>query len=556
MGPCVGKPNNGAGLQSVNETSSPVKGTSSLSAREAPVCAQTSDVKSLKSDRINRSQFIMSNRGTIREVYKMENRTLGEGAYGSVSKGVHKTLNVARAIKTMSKASVKHVRRFQQEIQILKDMDHPNIIKLFETFEDDRNFSLVMELCTGGELLDRIVEAGHFTEKDAAAVVQQMLSAVFYMHKNGVCHRDLKPENFLFFDKGPINKNILKMIDFGLSARFEESGPVLHTKAGTPYYVAPEVLQGEYDQACDLWSCGVIMYTMLCGHPPFYGKTDNEVLRKVKKGIYSFDHKCWKHISQDAKTLIGHLLKYNPKERYTAEQALKHPWIRDCAPRAESTSIIRDDMVRNLRSFRSQSKLKKAALNIIAGQMSEDRILELRAAFKALDVNGEGLLTLEELQIGMVQAKFDTSKFNMYAIMEGVDADGSGLIDYTEFLAATLDKKLYLQRDACWAAFCVFDQDNNGQISLTELREILETGSVGEVLDQDGRTTEDILLEVDKNGDGSIDFDEFLDMMKGGGSMSLPRASDLTPKLKGGKSPGSFRSRHSGGKFLAARGGA
>eukprot|EP00931_Biecheleriopsis_adriatica_P085110 TRINITY_DN5933_c0_g1_i3.p1 TRINITY_DN5933_c0_g1~~TRINITY_DN5933_c0_g1_i3.p1 ORF type:complete len:578 (-),score=167.09 TRINITY_DN5933_c0_g1_i3:168-1823(-) len=551
MGACVGKPNiGGAGLEIVNETSSP-------SGREVPVCVQTSDAKSFKSDHINRSQFIMSNRGTIREVYKTENGKIGEGTYGSVSKGVHKTLNVERAIKTMSKANIKHVRRFQQEIQILKDMDHPNIIKLFETFEDNRSFSLVMELCTGGELFDRIMEAGHFTEKDAAAVVQQMLSAVFYMHKNGVCHRDLKPENFLFFDKGPINKNILKIIDFGLSTRFEEGGPDLHTKAGTPYYVAPEVLQGKYDQACDLWSCGVIMYTMLCGYPPFYGKTDQEVLSKVKKGIYSFDQKYWKNISQDAKTLIGHLLKYNPKDRYTAEQALKDPWIRDCAPRAESTSIIQDDMVRNLRSFRSQNKLKKAALNIIAGQMSEDQIMELRAAFKALDANGDGLLTLEELRSGMVQAKFDTRKFNMDAIMEGVDADGSGLIDYTEFLAATLDKKLYLQRDACWAAFCVFDQDNNGQISLKELKEILENGSVDEVLDLDGRTTEEILLEVDKNGDGSIDFEEFMDMMKGGRSMSLSRAaSDLTPKSKGGKSPGSVRSRPSGGKSPAARGGA
>jgi len=273
---------------------------------------------------------------------------------------------------------------------------------------------------------------------------------------------------------------------------------------------------------------------------------------KVQKGKYSFDQMSWKHISQDAKTLIGHLLEYNPKERYTAEQALRDPWIRDCAPRAESTSIIQEDMVRSLRSFRSQNRLKKAALNIIAGQMSEDRILDLRAAFKTLDVNGDGLLTLEELCSGIVQAKFDTRTFDMDIIMEGVDSDGSGLIDYTEFLAATLDKKLYLQREACWTAFCVFDHDNNGQISLKELKETLENGSVEEVLDLDGRTTEEILQEVDKNGDGSIDFEEFMDMMKGGRSMSLSRASDLTPKSKGGKSPGSLIDV----KSLAAHGGA
>eukprot|EP00438_Fugacium_kawagutii_P030375 Skav226472 [mRNA] locus=scaffold4441:25779:38350:- [translate_table: standard] len=292
----------------------------------------------------------------------------------------------------------------------MKSMDHPNIIKLQETFEDRKHIYLAMELCTGGELFDRIIEVGQFTEKDAAIVMQQMLSAVFYMHKR----------------QGPMEKNLLKIIDFGLSKCFELNQP-MSTKAGTPYYVAPQVLSGKYDCTCDIWSCGVIMYTMLCGYPPFYGKTDQEVLSKVRKGMYQFEPKYWRHISQDAKKLITMLLKFEPETRYTAEQALQDTWIKDRAPKAE-------DM--------SKNKLKKAALNIIAGQMSE----------------------------------------------------------------------------------------------------ILENGSVDQVID--GTHSEDLLQEVDRNGDGSIDFEEFMEMMRGR-SMSMSMET-TTPRTKVGarsRSPSLLRSR-------------
>merc|ERR1719199_1603179 len=192
-------------------------------------------------------------------------------------------------------------------------MDHPNIIKLFESFEDHRNIYLILELATGGELFDRIIETGHFTEVQAAIVMQQILRGIFYMHEIKLTHRDLKPENFLFQTKDPIEKCTLKIIDFGLSCKFGE-GAVLTTKAGTPYYVAPQVLQGRYDQASDLWSCGVIMYVLLCGYPPFYGETDSEVLNKVRSGRFSFGSSCWRAVTQDAKDLIRELIKMDPKQ--------------------------------------------------------------------------------------------------------------------------------------------------------------------------------------------------------------------------------------------------
>ncbi|EER07958.1 calcium-dependent protein kinase, putative, partial [Perkinsus marinus ATCC 50983] len=173
-----------------------------------------------------------------------------------------------------------------------------------------------MELCTGGELFDRIIEVGHFTEVQAAIIMQQILRAIYYMHENHIMHRDLKPENFLFSTKEPLEKSCLKIIDFGLSTKFGKDD-IMTTKAGTPYYVAPQVLAGKYDESCDLWSCGVIMYILLCGYPPFYGETDADVLTKVRLGNYTFNASDWKGISEDAKDLIRKLLKINPRDRYT-----------------------------------------------------------------------------------------------------------------------------------------------------------------------------------------------------------------------------------------------
>merc|ERR1719238_1420269 len=150
-----------------------------------------------------------------------------------------------RAVKSIAKQQMKNIDRFKAEIAIMKIMDHPNIIKLYESFEDHRNIYLILELCTGGELFDRIIDSGHFTEVQAAIVMQHMFRAIFYMHENHIVHRDLKPENFLFTTKEPIEKTHLKVIDFGLACKFAD-GQVLSTKAGTPYYVAPQVLTGKY----------------------------------------------------------------------------------------------------------------------------------------------------------------------------------------------------------------------------------------------------------------------------------------------------------------------
>lgn len=461
-----------------------------------------------KGDGFSKDKLILNVAGKITDSYKIDKKKLGEGSFGFVSQCTNKFTNSVRAVKTL--------------------MDHPNIVKLYESFEDQRNIYLVLELCVGGELFDRIIDLGHFTEVQAAIVMQHIFRAMFYMHEKQICHRDLKPENFLFMSKDPIEETTLKIIDFGLACRFSKDKP-LTTKAGTAYYVAPQVLAGRYDHTADLWSCGVIMYVVLCGYPPFYAENDAEVMARVRSGNFEFKNADWKHISDDAKALIRNLLKMNPKERYTAEQSLNNVWVKMKAPKATNVALD-SGLVKRLKGFRVQNRLKKAALHVIASQLSEDQISSLRDVFTALDANGDGLLTCQELKDGLEQAGFKELPPDLQQIMDDVDADGSGVIDYTEFLAATLEKKVYHQEGICWAAFRVFDRNGDGKISKEEVAHILGDGDVQSVACRD---LAELMADVDVNGDGEIDFQEFMDMMRGG--PASPKSSSNSMEMKGEK---------------------
>eukprot|EP00930_Biecheleria_cincta_P055316 TRINITY_DN41645_c0_g1_i1.p1 TRINITY_DN41645_c0_g1~~TRINITY_DN41645_c0_g1_i1.p1 ORF type:complete len:484 (+),score=101.28 TRINITY_DN41645_c0_g1_i1:61-1512(+) len=457
---------------------------------------------------------VVDNNGQVRDMYQIEKKELGAGSYGHVSKCIHNKSRQARALKSIKKAQGKNaVDRCYAEIAIMKKLDHPSIIKLYESFEDRQYIYLIMELCTGGELFDRIVEANHFTETQAAIIMKQMISSIYYLHSNHICHRDLKPENFLFQTKTEIETDLLKLIDFGLATRYTQ-GQVLHTKSGTPYYVAPEVLRGSYNEACDLWSCGVIMFVLLCGYPPFHADTDREILSLVGRGEVKFDPTDWRDVSQDAKNLIRLLVEKDyQKKRYTAEQALGHVWISKMAPQA-TKEPLQAGVVGNLRSFNAANRFKRLALQVIATQLSEDKYNHLRRLFLSLDNNGDGMLSIKEISDGLKEAKLDSRELQQ--ILSTIDCDRSGMIEYKEFLAATMDQRDYLNSDACWSAFCVFDKNGDGKISLDELKLVLKDESVGAALkDSKLQSAEELMREIDRDGNNEIDFEEFMAMMTG-----------------------------------------
>lgn len=447
--------------------------------------------------------FTHSNQGAVNDFYDTVEE-LGSGSFGQVFKVRNKKTGVIRALKTMKLGQVK-----DQEIKIQQQLDHPHIVKLYEVFQDNKKMYLVMELCTGGELFDYIVdtvgvESAEFTEMQACTYMTQIMGAMTYMHSHSFVHRDIKPENFLLQNKerdAPV-----KVIDFGL-ATLIKPGQKLKTKAGTPYYVAPEVLKGSYDEKCDIWSCGVIVYILLTGEPPFYGDSDKEILDAVKRGEYSFDGEAWAPPMPElrqAKDLITKMLTMNPATRPTAADVLSHTWFKDHSDKAPG-ALIQADMATKLRAFTAKNKLEKVCLTVLAKEMKDEDIKDLKAVFTALDANNDGMLTYDELKQGMKNAKIAIPD-DIMATLGKIDSDGSGQIDYTEFIAAALDKKLYLKEESLWSAFRVFDIDGDGKISKEELKTITQTSDNAELIE--------MIRKIDLDGDGEVSFDEFCAMVR------------------------------------------
>uniref|UniRef100_A0AAY4B8Y3 Protein kinase domain-containing protein n=1 Tax=Denticeps clupeoides TaxID=299321 RepID=A0AAY4B8Y3_9TELE len=252
--------------------------------------------------------------------------TLHLGAFSEVVLAEEKRTQRLVAIKCIPKKALEGKENsIENEIAVLHKIKHANIVSLEDIFESKSHLYLVMQLVSGGELFDRIVEKGFYTEKDASKLIQQILDAVKYLHDMGIVHRDLKPENLLYYSLDEDSKIMIS--DFGLS-KIEGSGSVMSTACGTPGYVAPEVLaQKPYSKAVDCWSIGVISYILLCGYPPFYDENDAKLFEQILKAEYEFDSPYWDDISDSAKDFIVHLMEKDPKIRYTCEQALQHPWI-------------------------------------------------------------------------------------------------------------------------------------------------------------------------------------------------------------------------------------
>lgn len=409
---------------------------------------------------VGRAPLVREGNQQLHDAYEVDSALLGEGVNGVVRKGTSRLSGAVLAVKAVRKTRVKNVEPFRQETEVMKIMDHPNIVKLFEVLEDKSHIYLVMEFCQGGELFDRIAKTGAVGEHDTADVMRQILRAVQYMHENNVVHRDLKPENFVFLNQLPVDQNLLKLIDFGLA--FHGAPNTVHTDlVGTLEYAAPQVLTRKYDRRCDLWSCGAIMYVLLSGRSPFAGKSEEEVMRKVRSGCVSYTGSRWDLVSLEAKDLVRSLLKRNPIQRLTAEQAIRHPWLQQ---RAEAIPWdLGTDLVCRISEYRSQSYLTQAALQLVADRLPDDMIKNLRKAFSALDRSGTGKLSAEDLRVGLADRPDGEQVPDWEEVLAWASEAGDG-ISYTEFLAAALDRDQQLEESAYWQAFAAFHPDSDGRI--------------------------------------------------------------------------------------------
>ena len=254
---------------------------------------------------------------------------IGKGGFGKVFQVCNKKTKKLYACKKVSKLNINNLEKLRKEIEILKKLDHPNIVKLYEVFESENSLYLIMEECFGGELFERIwkrIQANDmYTEKGVCSLIRQIIGTIEYCHNNGIVHRDLKPENLLFLNEGNEENNPIKIVDFGLS-QYINLRQSLNSKVGSSLYVSPEVLAGNYNEKCDIWSAGIIIYILLSGEPPFYGPNDDTIYAKIKSLKYTFPEEKWKNISEEAKDLISKML-IKQEKRLSASQVLQHPWF-------------------------------------------------------------------------------------------------------------------------------------------------------------------------------------------------------------------------------------
>lgn len=438
-------------------------------------------------------------------------RELGRGEFGVTYLCTDVNNGEKFACKSISKKKLRtavDIEDVRREVQIMKHLPkHPNIVSLKDTYEDDSAVHIVMELCEGGELFDRIVARGHYTERAAAAVMKTIVEVVQVCHKHGVMHRDLKPENFLFANKK--ESSPLKAIDFGLSVFFRPEEQ-FNEIVGSPYYMAPEVLKRNYGPEVDVWSAGVILYILLCGVPPFWAETEQGVAQAIIRSVIDFKRDPWPKVSENAKDLVKKMLNPDPKQRLTAEEVLEHPWLQN-AKKAPNVSLGETVRAR-LKQFSVMNKLKKRALQVVAEFLSVEEVAGLKETFEMMDTNKRGKINLEELRLGLLKSGQNVPEADLQILMEAADVDGDGTLNYGEFVAVSVHLKKMANDEHLHKAFSFFDRNQSGFIEIEELRNALN--------DEVDTNSEDvinaIMHDVDTDKDGRISYEEFAAMMKAG----------------------------------------
>ena len=407
------------------------------------------------------------------------------------------------------------ISTIKKEINILKTLDHPNIIKVYEFFKTEKYIYIINELCTGGELFDRIVEVKYFSEDVARNIMKQLLSAVEYCHEKGVIHRDLKPENILIESSEEKNKDFfhIKIIDFGTCEILKKSK--LTEQIGTSFYIAPEVLKNGYNEKCDLWSCGIILYILLCGSPPFYGKNEKEIFAKILNGTFTFKHKIWNKISNEGKDLVKKLLELNPNKRISAKEALEDDWFKmSNNPIGHLSSNNLQIFMKNITEFCAEQKLQQATLAFLIHNFApKEELDELKDIFFVFDKNNDGKISKEEFVTGLSNTNSLNKIFQKGNSIEGliknIDTDNNGYIGFEEFCIALINKEKILTEKNLRMAFNTFDRDKNGGISQNELKYILGEYNPN-AKDQ---LWKKMIAQIDLNRDGQISYEEFHKMM-------------------------------------------
>ena len=447
---------------------------------------------------------------------------IGEGNSSSqVYRVRNEITDSIRAMKIIKKTETgtDDEKELKNEIDILRKIDHPNILKLFEFYSTKDEYAMILELCSGGELYKEIVQKGPFDEGYTSYVMYQIFSAINYCHKMNIIHRDLNPENILIVDKNDLKYPRIKICDFGTSKIFDK-GLMQKKVVGSLYYIAPEVLKKKYNEKCDIWSCGVIMYILLSQRLPFNSDSEDEqeLLNKILLGKFDLETSPFDKISKNAKDLITRLLTVDPQKRLSAEEALNHPWFSDNKSK-ELFNQINDEnillkLIENLKSYKNQSVIQETALAYLVHNFPHFKdVINACKLFNQIDTNCDGKINKDELLKGLKsRVKLENLDNAVAVIFKNLDMNNNGFIEYEEFVRAAVDKEIFITDNILYFAFKYFDKDASGEITFDEIEEVFKTTIPDKSKVHDSLTK--IIKEVDVNGDGKISFTEFCRVMK------------------------------------------
>ena len=491
-------------------------------------------------------------------------KSLGEGGFGSVVKVIHKNTGQVRAMKIIPNNNLKQgytEEEIFREINILKKLEHPYIMKLYEFYSDEEYFYLINEFCSEGDLSEKLQKVGRFEEKLVKLLMFQIFSAVWYLHSNNVIHGDLKLENVMvdnlnFHESKKKNDNNnnnnlknsfekrlslvtsykldfhnlqnvegnkhkfdniknfeIKLIDFGAAKIFTKYKKQFDDTVGTLVYCSPEVLKNNYDSKCDIWSCAVIMYILLSGEIPFAGDSEEEIIKSIMNKKVSFDSSFFNNVSEEAKDLIQKCLIYNKSKRYNAKEALDHPFFKididvNNLFQEDLTVEINQVLVR-MKNFSTKSKFHQAILVFLAYNYAEKRITErLKHIFFYINKSLDGRIKPKELLSIYQENNMKITKDEVLKIIKSVDFNNSGAIEYEEFIRIALPKEDLLTEINLKEAFDLFDINKTGNITVNEMKE---------VLGMDNDVDENVVLNfLNDLGYKTINYLQFRNLVLGG----------------------------------------
>lgn len=494
-------------------------------------------------------------------------RRIGSGCFGEVHLVLDLRLNIHRACKIINKSKLAApIEQVDVEIQIMKSVNHPNVIQIYEIFEDPHNVYILQEYCRGGEILTTLMldkgKAKINDEKYVRRVMREVFEGLCHIHAKKIVHKDLKPENILFADNTP--NSPVKIIDFGLAEIFRTSDTETTVLRGSVIYMAPEAFRdGVLCLKSDVWSAGCIMFNLLTGKFPFDANTQQELADMILTEELDFEHSCG-HVSQEARDILKWLLQKDAESRCSAKQALNHPWFVADSCRLSKLNLTQSICL-NMKNFSRQNGLRNLFVNMMAHQLSisNENVLKISALFKQLDQENTGMLRPVQLKNALLDANFVDWEANL--IIQQLDVKGDGLISYREFLAACFSWQ-ESEMNLLWTAFRRLPADGSGRVSCRDLKHLLcrgngsrenssrrglscpdenedenkneidggnqETQAVKSALYRkyDDLTIDRMIKEIDADGDGYIDWSEYEAYMRLGHHSDNVRGTVRNPR--------------------------